>query len=55
MFGHKWKELALFQADAQYKALKALANLEGQLHAHYKLEGGENCDKETQTTRHWEP
>ena len=22
MFGHKWKELTLFQADAQYKALE---------------------------------
>ena len=22
MFGHKWKELTLFKADAQYKALE---------------------------------
>ena len=45
MFYHKWKELTLFQADAQYKALEgethpSLANLEGQLHAQDRLEGG---------------
>ena len=39
MFGHKWKELTLFQADAQYKP--SLANLEGQLHAQDRLKGGE--------------
>ena len=31
MFGHKWKELTLFQADTQYKAL------EGEHTLHYQI------------------
>ena len=39
MFCHKWKEVVLFQAEAQYKAFK------GQLQAQDRQEGGENRSK----------
>ena len=49
MFCHKWKKLTIFQADAhctvqsfRWWTHPSLANLEGQLHAQDRHEGGEN-------------
>ena len=49
-----WRSVQSFRRWTQ----PSLANLEGQLHAQDRLEGGENrfsCVKDAQTVRHWEP